>query len=93
MFDEARKGLKNVCLYSFRVLIKTITIIFFQNYFGKIELVSTRSLILQDILARRPVRYRVRFPLPDPIPKLSAIILNGRTICQGRQGNTKFKKY
>lgn len=57
-----------------------------QKYYGTLEAVGTRESIIRDIIARRNVRYKIRFPLQNPLPRVSSIIYDSKIICTGLQG-------
>lgn len=58
----------------------------FQQYVGSVELLGTKEEAIQEILSHQLVRYRVRFPLQNPLPKLTQIAVNGQVLCTGPQG-------
>ncbi|XP_063708617.1 serine protease gd-like [Culicoides brevitarsis] len=55
------------------------------KYYGTLEAVGTRESIIRDIIARRNVRYKIRFPLQNPLPRISSIIYDSKIICTGLQ--------
>lgn len=63
-------------------------ILIFQKYVGAIELVGTKQAALQNIINGRPIRYIVRFPLPEPIPKLTSLVYNKQVLCTGPPGKS-----
>ena len=64
-----------------------IFIIFsFQKYVGEITLVKDKQNAINDVVNGFPILYRVRFPLQNPIPKLTAIYYNDQLICSGPRG-------
>lgn len=58
----------------------------FQQYVGAVELHGTREDAIQEIRTNQNVRYRVRFPLQNPLPKLTQISINGQVLCSGPPG-------
>lgn len=69
-----------VCCLHYHFILKL------QKYYGTLEAVGTRESIIRDIIARRNVRYKVRFPLQNPLPRISSIIYDSKIICTGLQG-------
>lgn len=64
-----------------------IVILFnFQHYVGALELYGTRDDAIQEIRSNQFVRYRVRFPLQNPLPKLTQLSVNGQVMCTGAPG-------
>lgn len=59
----------------------------FQQYVAAVELFGSEENAIQDIRNGRPVRYRIRFPLQNPLPKLTQLSLNGQVHCSGPPGN------
>uniref|UniRef100_A0A336MBZ6 CSON009297 protein n=1 Tax=Culicoides sonorensis TaxID=179676 RepID=A0A336MBZ6_CULSO len=55
------------------------------KYYGTLETIGTRESIIRDIIARRNVRYKIKFPLQNPLPRVSSIIYDSRIICTGLQ--------
>ncbi|XP_026727440.1 serine protease gd-like isoform X1 [Trichoplusia ni] len=53
-----------------------------KNYVGRLEAENSNSL-LQMYNNGLPVRYRVHFPVTRPLPKLTALTVNGETVCYG----------
>lgn len=39
-----------------------------------------------DVKLGFPIRYHVRFPLQNPLPKVTAVILNDKVLCTGPKG-------
>lgn len=72
-------------IYDDRIYSK-LTFFFLQKYYGTLEAVGTRESIIRDIIARRNVRYKIRFPLQNPLPRVSSIIYDLKIICTGLQG-------
>lgn len=68
------------CLHYYHFISKL------QKYYGTLEAVGTRESIIRDIIARRNVRYKIRFPLQNPLPRISSIIYDSKIICTGLQG-------
>jgi hypothetical protein len=54
----------------------------FQDYVGSIETVYQKEQVFKDIILGKPVQYRTNFPLSSPIPTVSKIVVNGRTVCE-----------
>ncbi|KAJ8712773.1 hypothetical protein PYW08_008077 [Mythimna loreyi] len=52
------------------------------NYVGRIDAQDSNTL-LQRYNSGQPVTYLVHFPITSPLPKLTALIVNGDTICYG----------
>lgn len=57
-----------------------------KKYVGEITLVKDKQNAIEDIANGLPILYRVRFPLQNPIPKLTAIYYNDQLICTGPRG-------
>uniref|UniRef100_A0A1B0D6C1 Uncharacterized protein n=1 Tax=Phlebotomus papatasi TaxID=29031 RepID=A0A1B0D6C1_PHLPP len=55
------------------------------SYVGTLELRDSQEATLQRLQSGQTVRYRVKFPLPNPVPRLVKITYNGNVICQGEQ--------
>ncbi|XP_077284492.1 serine protease gd-like [Arctopsyche grandis] len=53
------------------------------DYVGKIELGEKRSMILERIEKKWPIKYKVHFPLPIPLPDMVSIVFDNRLICSG----------
>ncbi|XP_055695483.1 serine protease gd-like [Lutzomyia longipalpis] len=53
------------------------------SYVGALELRDSQDVALQRLRNGLPVRYRVKFPIPNPVPRLVSITYNGNVICQG----------
>lgn len=53
------------------------------SFYGSIKLNGTREETLSDIIKGNNVRYKVTFPVPWPLPKLTSIIFNNQIICTG----------
>lgn len=60
----------------------------FQQYVGSVELYGSREAAIKEIRSNQPVRYRVRFPLQNPLPKLTQLSVNGRILCTGPPGRS-----
>ncbi|RZC40315.1 Trypsin domain containing protein [Asbolus verrucosus] len=55
-----------------------------QNYSGRIDLAYPENQVINDILNRKPVRYKLFFPPWINIPpKLTRISVNGQIVCTG----------
>ncbi|XP_055614321.1 uncharacterized protein LOC129760691, partial [Uranotaenia lowii] len=57
--------------------------IFFQNYVGSIETIGENRQLIEQLGKGRGISYRVNLPIQDPLPRLTKLTLNGRTICTG----------
>ncbi|GAB0099245.1 Serine protease gd [Sergentomyia squamirostris] len=55
------------------------------NYVGSLELSDSQEVALDRLKSGLPVRYRVKFPISNPIPRLKSITYNGNIICHGDQ--------
>lgn len=66
--------------------IFTSLFVFFQKYVGEISLAKDRQSAVNDIANGQPILYRVRFPIQNPVPKLTAILYNDQLICTGPKG-------
>ncbi|XP_076244394.1 brain-specific serine protease 4 [Calliopsis andreniformis] len=53
------------------------------TYVGKIKLAKSKEQSMKGIEEGRPLEYDLYFPLPQPIPKLTALWFNSRLICTG----------
>lgn len=58
----------------------------FQLYVGSVEPRGTKEEALQEVRFNQLVRYRVRFPLQNPLPKLTQIVVNEQVLCIGPPG-------
>lgn len=47
------------------------------------ELLGTHKAALESIFYGQNIRYKVNFPLLQPVPKLTKLYYNGQLICQG----------
>lgn len=66
---------------------KKIELLFlFQLYVGSVEPRGTKEEALQEVRFNQLVRYRVRFPLQNPLPKLTQIVVNEQVLCIGPPG-------
>lgn len=66
--------------------LRFILIFQVKHNLGTIELYGSQDDAIQEILSNQPVRYKVRFPLQNPLPKLVQISLNGQVLCAGPLG-------
>lgn len=57
-----------------------------QRYVGDISLAKDRQSTVNDIANGLPILYRVRFPVQNPIPKLTEIYYNNQLLCRGPKG-------
>ncbi|KAJ6633491.1 Serine protease gd [Pseudolycoriella hygida] len=48
---------------------------------GSVELYGTRQDAIKDIEFSRIIRYRVHFPLQNPLPELIRLTVNGQVLC------------
>ncbi|XP_059616531.1 uncharacterized protein LOC132261647 [Phlebotomus argentipes] len=53
------------------------------SYVGALELRDAQEVALDRLKKSLPVRYRVKFPISNPVPRLVSITYNGNVICQG----------
>ncbi|KAJ6635913.1 Serine protease gd [Pseudolycoriella hygida] len=53
------------------------------QFVGAVELFGSRQDAISQIQSNQPVRYRIRFPLQNPLPKLTQLSLNGQVLCSG----------
>ncbi|KAG5679759.1 hypothetical protein PVAND_009299 [Polypedilum vanderplanki] len=53
------------------------------GYFGEILLTKNAENTVIDAIRGQPIIYRVRFPVQNPVPKLTAVYLNDRLMCTG----------
>ncbi|XP_075983751.1 serine protease gd-like isoform X2 [Anticarsia gemmatalis] len=60
----------------------TVTAQLYSNYVGRID-AEDNTRLLQKYNRGVPVSYRVHFPVTSPLPRLTAITVNGDTICYG----------
>ena len=61
-----------------------------QRYVGEIELAKDKQSTANDISNGLPLIYRVRFPVQNPVPLLSAIYYNDQLLCSGAKGKFCF---
>ena len=43
-------------------------------------------MAIQEIQQRRPIKYKIRFPVQSPLPKLTQILYNNDIVCTGSPG-------
>lgn len=68
-------------------MTKTIN---FQGYNGNIELAHSKTQVIENILSRRPIMYKVFFPPWNSIPpKVTKILVNGNLVCSGPSISSK----
>lgn len=53
------------------------------KYAGRIEMLGERSDILQQLLKRGTLKYKVHFPLLTIIPRITSVIFNNQVFCTG----------
>ncbi|XP_062550448.1 serine protease gd-like [Armigeres subalbatus] len=56
---------------------------------GSIALVKSRQATIEDIMDGKPALYRVNFPLPNLLPTVLSIDLNGQVICRGQRADAR----
>lgn len=61
----------------------TVAAQLFSNYVGRLEAQDSNHL-LQRYNRGQPVSYIVHFPITSPLPKLTALTVNGDTVCYGQ---------
>ncbi|XP_055641438.1 serine protease gd-like [Toxorhynchites rutilus septentrionalis] len=54
-----------------------------KNNIGSIDLVKSREATFNDLVRGQPARYRINFPVPNHVPTVLSIAVNGQTICTG----------
>ncbi|KAG5681576.1 hypothetical protein PVAND_010995 [Polypedilum vanderplanki] len=72
-------GRQNIYLKAF---IKVATLLP-TRYVGEISLVKDKESTINDVANGQPILYRIRFPIQNPIPKLTAVHYNNQLICTG----------
>ncbi|XP_053694189.1 uncharacterized protein LOC128742035 [Sabethes cyaneus] len=60
------------------------------QYVGSIETIGESRQLLDQITKGRGVSYRVNLPIQDPLPRLTKLTLNGRTLCSGTAEKANF---
>ncbi|XP_017875824.1 spermosin-like isoform X2 [Ceratina calcarata] len=53
------------------------------KYVGRLELAQSKEDSVRAVNVGRPLRYKIHFPLPQPIPILTGIRFNGQFVCSG----------
>lgn len=53
-------------------------------------MLGTQKAALESIFTGSNIKYRVNFPVQQPIPKLTQILYNGRRICTGPKDSSGF---
>ncbi|KAL7034191.1 hypothetical protein ACKWTF_007887 [Chironomus riparius] len=61
----------------------TIATVLQTRYVGDISLAKDRQSTVNDVANGLPILYRVRFPVQNPIPKLTEIYYNNQLLCRG----------
>lgn len=64
----------------------------FKKYIGDVSLVKDTQTVVNEIANRGPIHYRVRFPVQDPLPKLTAIYYNNELLCSEQVPQQTCKK-
>ncbi|XP_018579158.1 serine protease gd-like [Anoplophora glabripennis] len=55
-----------------------------EGYNGNIQLLHSKEKVIDDVMHRRPISYKVYFPVWSNIPpKITKILVNGDLICRG----------
>lgn len=54
------------------------------EYVGSIEAIGDNRQLLDQISKGRGVSYRVNLPIQNPLPRLTKLSLNGKTLCTGQ---------
>ncbi|KAJ8921254.1 hypothetical protein NQ315_013726 [Exocentrus adspersus] len=55
-----------------------------EGYNGNIQLLNSKEKVIEDVMNRRPISYKVYFPAWNNIPpKVTKILVNGNLICSG----------
>ncbi|XP_017023724.2 brain-specific serine protease 4 [Drosophila kikkawai] len=49
---------------------------------GEIKLMGNEATVMHQLQNNEKVNFLIKFPLPDVVPKLTGIVVNGETICQ-----------
>lgn len=52
-----------------------------QNDYGSLELLGSKSDALQNVSLGENIQYKLRFPIQQPLPKLTEISYNNKMIC------------
>lgn len=68
------------------IILEFVSNSFLQQFVGAVELYGSRQDAIQEIRSNQKVRYRVRFPVQDPLPRLTQLSLNGQVYCRGPPG-------
>lgn len=75
--------------FLFELLIQT-TFYSGNNQYGSMELLDPPNVVEQSIRSGQNLRYKVTFPLQNPLPKLTQILYNGQLICSGPAESVRF---
>lgn len=52
-------------------------------YVGSLELANSKTDALQKMMRNYPIKYKLNFPVQNPIPRIKSIVTNGQVICTG----------
>ncbi|CAB3222121.1 unnamed protein product [Arctia plantaginis] len=70
----------------------TVTAQIFNNYYGSLNQVNER-FALQNYNQGSPMVFHVNLPMMSPLPKVTAITVNGQTICRGPGDTLRPNRY
>ncbi|XP_059477553.1 proclotting enzyme-like [Neocloeon triangulifer] len=59
------------------------------DFTGSLDLAENKDLVVQRLQQgdRSPIIYRVTFPLQNPLPSITKIVVNNRVVCSANPGN------
>lgn len=64
----------------------------FQKYVGRLELAQSKEQSVKAVNQGRPLKYKIHFPLRQPIPVVTGLWFNNQHVCSGPRGTYTFSR-